>query len=340
MNTFGTLFKVTLYGESHQEAIGIVIDGVPPGIKINLEAITKDLKRRNPDLVGTTPRKEKDAFKITSGLLDGITTGSPLNIIIYNEDVRSKDYTHLKHHPRPGHSDFVANKKYFGFNDYRGGGRFSGRLTAPLVVAGCIAKMMVPFTFKHELKQIGALKDLSQIDSYLETIKAMGDSVGGIITLTVNDIPIGLGEPHFDKLEALAGQMLFSIPAVKGVQFGTGFDGVSRLGSEFNDVLVDEKGKTLSNHSGGVSGGISNGNPLTIDVFVKPTSSIAKSQESFNLVESKVETLEVKGRHDVAIVRRAGIVLENSLAIVLADLYLRYLAYEAYNKGRGEVNDL
>lgn len=340
MNTFGSLYKVTLYGESHQEAIGIVIDGIPAGIKINEDSIKEDLKKRNPQLVGTTPRKEKDAFKITSGLFNGVTTGSPLNVIIYNEDVLSKDYSHLLHHPRPGHSDFVARKKYFGFNDYRGGGRFSGRLTAPLVIAGCIAKMIVPFKFNHHLKQIGSLKDLSKIDAYLEEIQAMGESVGGIITLEVNDIPIGLGEPHFDKLEALAAQMLFSIPAVKGVQFGTGFDGVTRLGSEFNDTYLDENGKTLTNHSGGVSGGISNGNPLTIDVFIKPTSSIAKKQDSFNLENKQVQNLEVKGRHDVAIVRRAGIVLENSLAIVLADLYLRFLAYEAYNKGRGEANDL
>jgi chorismate synthase len=181
---------------------------------------------------------------------------------------------------------------------------------------------------------------MTKIDTYLETIQAKGDSVGGIITITVNDLPIGLGEPHFDKLESLASQMLFSIPAVKGVQFGTGFDGVTRLGSEFNDTYLDETGKTLTNHSGGVSGGISNGNPLTIDVFVKPTSSIAKKQDSFNLEKKQVQTLEVKGRHDVAIVRRAGIVLENSLAIVLADLYLRYLAYEAYNKTRGDHIDL
>ncbi|MFW5864850.1 MAG: chorismate synthase [Candidatus Izemoplasmataceae bacterium] len=332
MNTFGTLFKVTLYGESHQEAIGIIIDGIPAGVKIDETKIKEDLLKRNPPLVGTTPRKEKDAFKITSGLFNGVTTASPLHVIIYNEDVLSKDYSHLKKHPRPGHSDFVANKKYFGFNDYRGGGRFSGRLTAPLVIAGAIAKMILPFKFSHELKQIGTLKNMDKLDAYLEDIKAQKDSVGGIITLKVKDLPVGLGEPHFDKLEALVSQMLFSIPAVKGVQFGTGFDGVTMLGSEFNDTIVNEEGKTLTNHSGGVSGGISNGNPLVVDVFVKPTSSIGKAQSSYSFSEEKIETLEVKGRHDVAIVRRAGIVLENALAIVLTDLYLRHLAYQAFNQ--------
>lgn len=330
MNQFGTLFKITLYGESHQPQIGVVIDGVPSGIAIDETKITEDLKRRNPNAIGTTPRKEKDVFSITSGVFSGFSTGSPIHIGIPNMDVQSKDYTALKKHPRPGHADFVAHHKYAGFNDHRGGGRFSGRLTAPLVAAGAIAKMVVPFKFSHRIKQLGSLTDLSKIDAYLQTIQDEGDSVGGIIELTVTNLPIGIGEPMFEKVESKVAQMLFSIPAVKGVEFGLGFSGINTKGSTFNDAIIDETGKTKTNHAGGLSGGLTNGNPLVINVFIKPTSSIKKPQESFSLENKEVQTLAIKGRHDVAIARRAPIVLENALAIVLADLYLMDLAQKAY----------
>ena len=332
MNSFGQLFKITLYGESHQAMIGVVIDGVPPGIMIDEKKIREDLLKRNPQAIGTTPRKEKDEFVITSGVFEGKSTGSPIHVMIPNSDVQSKDYSNLKRHPRPGHSDFVAHHKYSGFNDYRGGGRFSGRLTAPIVIAGTIAKMVVPFSFSHRFKQIGTLKDMSKLDEYLQSIQDEGDSVGGIIELTVDDVPIGLGEPMFEKVESKASQILFSIPAVKGVQFGLGFDGITMKGSEFNDAIIDAKGQTKTNHSGGLSGGLTNGNPLKVDVFIKPTSSIKKPQSTFNIDQQEVSSLTIKGRHDVAIARRAPIVLESALAIVMADLYLQRLSQEAYQE--------
>lgn len=332
MNHFGSLFKITLYGESHQSSIGIVIDGMPPGITIDELAIQTDLSKRNPDLIGTTPRKEKDEFQITSGVFNGKSTGSPIHVTIPNKDIKSKDYSNIIHHPRPGHSDFVARKKYYGYNDYRGGGRFSGRLTAALVVAGAIAKMFLPFTFTHEIRQIGTLKDMSKLDEYLKSIQAQGDSVGGIIDVNVKGIPIGLGEPMFAKVESNVSQMLFSIPAVKGVQFGLGFDGITVRGSEFNDAIVNAQGQTKTNNSGGISGGITNGNPLHVSAFIKPTSSIKKKQKTYHFKTDSVEDLVIEGRHDVAIVRRAPIVLENAIAIVLADFYLQYIGQQAFQK--------
>ncbi|WP_025725101.1 chorismate synthase [Acholeplasma granularum] len=322
MNSIGTLFKITLYGESHQEAIGVVIDGMLPGIKLNWDLVHHDLLLRRPGKIGTTPRVEKDNFKVTSGIFNEFTTGSPIHIMIPNENVVSKDYEHLVTQPRPGHADYVAYKKYSGFHDYRGGGRFSGRLTAPIVVAGSLAKQMLPYEFSHELIQVGSLKDMSKIDEYLKSVHELGESVGGIVEIKVKNVDIGLGEPMFEKLDSKIGQIMFSIPAVKGVEIGTGFSGVNMYGSEFNDVYIDSLGKTKTNHSGGISGGISNGNDIVVRVFVKPTSSISKTQKSFNLKTNAEESFEVGGRHDTAIVRRVGIVLENALAIVLADLYL------------------
>lgn len=322
MNTIGDLFKITLYGESHQEAIGIVVDGLIPGTKIDVALIATDLKKRNPDAIGTTPRKEPDRFEITSGIFQGHATGSPVHIMIRNENIQSKDYDHLKTHPRPGHADYVASVKYHQHHDPRGGGRFSGRLTAPIVMAGSLAKMMLPYHFENQLIQVGTLKDMNQLDQYLSEIQAQGDSVGGIIEVKVTGLPVGLGEPMFGKLESKIAQMLFSIPAVKGVQFGTGFEGIEMRGSVFNDVIVNEEGHTKTNHSGGLSGGISNGNPLIVKVFIKPTSSIQKPQESFEHSSKTIQPLEVGGRHDVCIARRAGIVIENAVAIVVADNFL------------------
>ena len=328
MNSYGTLFKVTLYGESHQEAIGTIVDGVPAGIKIDDELITSDLTKRQPGAVGTTPRKEKDEFKILSGVFNGYATGSPIHIMIENKNIQSKDYEHLKNQPRPGHADFVAGVKYNGFQDYRGGGRFSGRLTAALTAAGSIAKMIIPFQFENKLVQVGALKDMEWLDQYLTEVQKAGDSVGGIIEVKVSGIPVGLGEPFFNKLDSEIGKMMFSIPAVKGVEIGKGFAGIEMMGSKFNDEILDARGKTKTNHSGGVSGGISNGNDLIVKVFIKPTSSIQKEQETYNYTTNLVEKLEIGGRHDVCIARRAGIVVENALAIVLADLYLINKAYQ------------
>lgn len=328
MNSYGTLFKVTLYGESHQQAIGVVVDGMIPGTKIDLDWIKADLEKRKPGAIGTTPRLEKDEVVITSGVFNGLATGSPIHAMIENLNVQSKDYEHLKTQPRPGHADFVSNIKYKGFQDYRGGGRFSGRLTAAIVVAGSLAKMMLPFKFEHKLKQVGTLKDMSKLDQYLQEISEKGDSVGGMIELKVSHMMVGLGEPFFQKLDAEIGKMMLSMPAVKGVEIGTGFSGIDMLGSAFNDEIINEKGHTKTNHSGGITGGISNGNDLIIKVMIKPTSSIQKTQETYDFQKESVESLNIGGRHDVAIVRRAGIVLENALAIVLADQYLMYKAYQ------------
>lgn len=326
MNQFGTLYRITLYGESHQPAIGVVIDGVPPGTAIDMAAIATDLKRRNPPLIGTTPRKEPDDVLITSGLLNGIATGSPIHAMIENKNVRSQDYDHLKTQPRPGHADFVAKMKYGGYQDPRGGGRFSGRLTAPLVVAGSIAKMFLPYTFSHRLVQVGTLTDMCQLDDYLTEVAAAGESVGGVIEVRVEGVPVGLGEPMFQKLDAQLAAMMFAIPAVKGVEVGTGFSGITMMGSDFNDRFVSDSGLTATNHAGGVTGGLSNGNPIVLKVFVKPTSSIAKPQETYAYDTASMRDLSVKGRHDVCIARRAGIVLENAAAIVLADLTLHQRA--------------
>jgi chorismate synthase len=327
MNTYGTLFKITLYGESHQSAIGVVIDGMPAGILIDQARIQADLKKRQPGAVGTTPRKEEDAFEITSGVFNGYSTGSPIHLMIRNQNVRSQDYDHLKKQPRPGHADFVAEVKYQGFQDHRGGGRFSGRLTAALVAAGAIAKMIIPFQLSHHLLSVGTLKDLTKMDEYLQEIASQGDSVGGVIQVKATRMMVGIGEPFFNKLDAEIGKMMLSIPAVKGVEIGTGFEGASWLGSQFNDQIIDQEGHTRTNHSGGITGGISNGNDLLVQVMIKPTSSIQKTQETFHFGSESIEPLDVSGRHDVCIARRAGIVLENALAIVLADQYLMYKAY-------------
>lgn len=327
MNSYGTLFRITLYGESHQSAIGVIIDGMPAGIDIDMQMIENDMKKRQPGAIGTTPRKEEDVVNILSGVFNGKSTGSPIHLMIENTNVKSQDYEHMKTHPRPGHADFVASKKYKGFHDYRGGGRFSGRLTAAIVAAGAVAKMVIPYNLSHELIQLGTLKDMRQIDEYLLKIAEQKDSVGGIIEVKAQGLPVGLGEPFFQKLDAEIAKMMFSIPSVKGVEFGLGFRGIDAKGSETNDLIIDQEGRTKTNHSGGVTGGISNGNDLVFRVMIKPTSSIGKPQETYDFSEGKVSELVIGGRHDVAIARRAGIVLENALAIVLADQYLISQAY-------------
>lgn len=322
MNSYGTLFKVTLYGESHQDAMGVVVDGMIPGTVIDEDLIKQDLERRKPGAVGTTPRKEMDACKITSGVFNGKATGSPIHLMIENHNTKSKDYEKLVNQPRPGHADFVAAKKYDGFQDYRGGGRFSGRLTAPLVAAGSLAKMMFPYQISSQIMRVGELTDLSHLDEYLAEIEKQGDSVGGIVKVVVKDVPIGLGEPFFQKLDAEIAKMVMCIPAVKGVSFGAGFEAAHKLGSAWNDAFINDRGITKTNHSGGVSGGISNGNDIIVKVLVKPTSSIQKEQNTYDFKKKVVNKLEIGGRHDVAIIRRIQVVLENVIAIVLADLML------------------
>lgn len=327
MNSFGSLFRVHIYGESHGSGIGVLIDGVPSGIKLTLEDFTKDLSKRKSGKIGTTPRKEDDIPNIISGVFNDFTTGAPINIFFENKNTDSKVYTDFKSHPRPGHADFSATKKYSGFNDIRGGGHFSGRLTLALVAAGVIAKKILnDFIFSSEIESIGILNKLEfdkKLENYLLETAHSGDSLGGIISLTIKNVPIGLGEPFFDSVESVLSSIIFSIPGIKGVEFGAGFKGTEFLGSKFNDCFIDKSGKTSSNNNGGINGGITNGNDIFLKVAVKPTSSIFKPQETFHFKDNNIQSLKINGRHDVAFLLRVPIVLENSVAIALADLYLQ-----------------
>lgn len=318
MNSFGRIFRVSVVGESHGEIVGILIDGCPPGIKINQEDFLLDLERRKPKVVGTTLRKEDDVPMIKSGVYNGYSSGAPILIEIENKNKISKDYDNLKSHYRPGHADFTAYNKYNGFNDPRGGGHFSGRLTAALVVAGVIAKKVIPHVeIKANIEYVGGLKDYEQL---VENTSEAGDSLGGIVYCEVNNLPIGIGEPFFDSLESVISHLVFSIPAVKGIEFGRGFQSANIYGSEMNDIIIDNLGTSKTNNAGGINGGISNGNTLYFRVAIKPASSIAITQQTYNSKTKQVEELEIKGRHDSAIVLRVPPVLEAVTAIALTDL--------------------
>ena len=322
MNEFGKLFKVNIYGESHNTSVGVLIDGIPAGIKLDETDFLTDLAKRKPNKPSQTSRVEADLPLIESGLFNGYTTGTPMLVRFLNNNTHSSDYSNLVTQPRPGHADFVMSKKYNGYNDYRGGGHTSGRLTVGIVAAGVLAKKITNFKYETELVKLGNLTDMSKKEDYLNEIVNQKDSVGGIVRITVKDVPVGLGEPYFYSLESAVSQILYSIGAVKGVSFGIGFDGCDLLGSQYNDPIINNSGRTLTNNNGGVNGGVSNGNDIIVNVFVKPTASIYKEQQTFDFEANKVLPLEIKGRHDSAIVERAMIVLENAVAIALCDLYL------------------
>ena len=328
MNGFGKVFKVNIFGESHNSSVGVLLDGIPAGISLCEEDFSFDINRRKPQHASQTARKESDRPLIESGLFNGHTTGTPMLIRFLNENTISKDYSNLLTQPRPGHADFVMSKKYNGFNDYRGGGHTSGRLTVGLVAAGVIAKKIIKYEFDTQLIQLGTLTDLSKKEEYLANVVKSGDSVGGVIRVTVKNVNIGLGEPFFYSVESAISQILYSIGAVKGVSFGVGFDGVNLLGSEYNDSIIDESGKTLTNNNGGINGGVTNGNDLIVNIFVKPTPSIYKEQQTFDFTKGDVAPLEIRGRHDSAIVERAMVVCENAIAIALCDLYLLNKIYK------------
>lgn len=325
MNSWGQLFRVSLWGESHGEQVGVSIDGVPAGIALCIEDFEADLARRRAGSRGTTPRCESDTPHIVSGIFEGKTTGAPLTIIFLNENTRSTDYSSLKSHPRPSHADFVAQRKYDGCNDYRGGGHFSGRLTLALVAAGVVAKKILgsDVCFHTEITAIGGTTDREQFAHIIEQTIAEHDSVGGIVECRVGGIGIGLGEPFFDSAESLIAHLLFSVPAIKGVEFGSGFHSAAMQGSEHNDCIIDGKGTTLTNHAGGIVGGITNGNELVVRAAVKPTASIAKEQMTYNFSSGTIEPLTIKGRHDACIALRAAVVIEAAVAIALAELKLR-----------------
>jgi chorismate synthase len=324
MNKFGQLFSLSIYGESHGASVGIIMDGCPPGIGLRVEDFMHDISRRKSGAKGTTPRIESDMPIILSGVFNEKTTGAPINIMFENNNIKSKDYSNLVSTPRPGHSDYVADKKYKGFNDYRGGGHFSGRLTLCLVAAGVLAKKIIPtIGISASLISVGGSKE---IEKTIDNALAEGDSVGGIVECRVTDIPIGLGEPFFDSLESQLSHIVFAIPAVKGIEFGNGFEASRLNGSENNDNF-NLDGTTVTNNAGGINGGISNGNELVFRIAIKPTSSISKIQKTANFKEDKLENLKIVGRHDACIALRVPVVLEAATAIVLADNYLRTKAY-------------
>jgi chorismate synthase len=325
MNSFGRIFRTTIFGESHGPYVGITIDGCPAGIPIKEEDFEADLERRKGGVQkGTTPRQEEDRPLFISGVFNGVSTGAPLTILFTNNNTRSADYEKARSTPRPGHADFTAHEKFHGFEDYRGGGHFSGRLTVCIVAAGVVAKKIISaISIKATILEIGGE---STIDAGLEKAIAEKDSVGGIIECRASGCPIGWGEPFFDSVESVLAHAVFSIPAIKGIEFGAGFKAARMFGSQHNDSIVEASGKTSTNNSGGVVGGITNGNELVFRVVVKPTSSTPKPQETWNNETGKVETFSVKGRHDLSIALRVPPVLESVTAMVLADLSLVYKA--------------
>ena len=320
MNSFGRIFRISVFGESHGPAIGVSIDGVPAGIPLSIEDFKTDINRRKAGKKGTTHRIEADIPEIVSGWFNGFTTGAPLTIIFRNENIQPSDYENIAKTPRPGHADFVAHKRFSGFNDYRGGGHFSGRLTLALVAAGVVAKKIVdPIKISATLTAAGGSKN---IDASVERAVEKNDSIGGIVECKAAGIPVGWGEPFFDSVESVISHLAFAVPAIKGIEFGSGFRSAEMFGSQHNDSILDATGKTSTNNSGGISGGMTNGNELVFRVAVKPTSSIGQKQKTFSFASEKVEELEVKGRHDACIALRVPVVIEAITAIALADFKL------------------
>ena len=319
MNSFGTNFRLSIFGESHGECVGVVMDGVPAGMTLREEDFLADLDRRRSGARGTTPRKESDTPHLISGVFEGHTTGAPLTVLFYNENTRSGDYRNLVTHPRPSHADWVAYKKFKGYNDYRGGGHFSGRLTLGLVAAGVVAKKMLgEVDIQSRILEIGGCSDPDRFPEVVEQALRACDSVGGVIECTADGVAVGLGEPFFDSVESVMSHLLFSVPAVKGVEFGNGFEAARLRGSQNNDPIVSPDGKTATNHAGGINGGITNGNQIVVRVAIKPTASIATEQNTLNTETGRVEPLMVKGRHDACIALRAPVVIEAAVAIALA----------------------
>lgn len=355
-SVLGNKIKLSVFGESHGEAIGCVIDNFPAGLKLDMEKIYRDMQRRAPGRDRTTTsRKESDMPKILSGVLDGITTGAPIAMMIENTNTRSGDYSNLMTVPRPSHSDYPAYIKYNGNNDVRGGGHFSGRLTAPVVFAGALAKQLLAqkgIRVAAHISRIGDVYDTpfdknnisaelmdtlssdyfstistekeTEMRAAIESARLMGDSIGGVIECAVTGMPVGLGGNMFDTVEGRLSYALFGVPAVKGVQFGMGFDFAGARGSEANDFYTTENGKikTLTNNNGGVLGGMTSGAPIVFSVAIKPTASISKPQQSVNLQTGKNETLVINGRHDPCIVPRAVPVIECVTAFALLDLIM------------------
>jgi len=352
-DSLGKLFTITSFGESHGRCVGVIIDGCPAGLAIAEEDIQKELDERRPGGgAAATTRVEEDKVEVLSGIRDGVTTGAPICLLVWNRDIDSSEYEKNRFIPRPGHADYTAFVKYGGFADYRGGGRFSGRITAGFVMAGAVAKKLLALLGVEILAhtvEIGGVRarprEFAQIKEnalrnplrcadpeaaeemtrLLEKVRAEGDSLGGIIEGVACNVPVGLGEPVFDNLDGELAKALLAIPAVKGVEFGAGFSVAGKRGSENNDPFAIREGRivTLTNNAGGILGGISTGMPIVVRVAVKPTASIARSQPTVDIQKMEEVSLEIKGRHDVCIVPRAVAVVEAMMAVVLSDFALR-----------------
>ena len=354
-NNFGTNISMTIFGESHGPCIGITLDGLPAGFKINLERIKEDMEKRKAKGSISTQRHEDDEVEIVSGFFNGYTTGTALTILIQNKNTQSKDYSDIQYRLRPGHADFSAYEKYHGFQDYRGGGHFSGRLTAPIVAAGSICRQILEtknILIGSHIEQLYALHDapfsnnIDELKKQSQTLnkkefatldeqvaqnmeqaileaKNEQDSIGGILESTIINLPAGIGEPFFDSIESILAHLLFSIPAVKGVSFGAGFQMAAKKGSEANDAFImNDTIQTKTNNNGGINGGISNGMPIIIHTCIKPTPSIYKTQETVDYKTKESQTLNIKGRHDPCILHRARIVVDSMIAFGILDLLM------------------
>ncbi len=357
MNTYGKVFRITTFGESHGTAIGVTIDGCPPNLDLDLDYIQQELDRRRPGQSKiVTQRKELDQVQVVSGVFEGKTTGTPLTLLIWNKDAKSKDYSHIATKFRPSHADYTYQQKY-GIRDYRGGGRSSARETAARVAAGAIAKQFLAqkgiriTAYTSQVGQIKLMTPYSQFDfneieqndvrcpdatlatqmiERIKEVRKQGDTIGGVVSAVIQHTPVGLGEPVFDKLHAELGKAMLSINAVKGFEYGSGFDGVEMLGSEHNDLMFkneDDQVHTRSNYSGGIQGGISNGEDIYFRVAFKPVATLMKDQESVDTTGAAV-TVQGKGRHDPCVVPRAVVIVEAMAALVLMDFYLRQQAYQ------------
>ena len=331
MNTFGRKFRVSIFGESHGELIGVVLDGVQPGIELSEEDFVQDIARRKSGAKGTTPRIEEDKPMLVSGVYEGCTTGAPLTIVFRNMNTQSSDYNQFAAMPRPGHADLTAALKWDDYQDPRGSGHFSGRLTLPIVAAGVVAKkMLYSLTILDEtpakevnarLVELGGSTDEQTWQEAIDKAIEEGDSLGAAVECTVPEIDPGYGEPFWDSVESVIAHAIFSIPGVRGLEFGDGFQTARMKGSEHNDPIGAD-GRPLKNGAGGVNGGITNGAPLTFRVAFKPTSSIRKAQQTFNFQTGGMDTLEIRGRHDACFALRTPVVVEAMTAIALADLIL------------------
>ncbi|PID58338.1 chorismate synthase [candidate division KSB3 bacterium] len=320
MNSFGRIFRVSLFGESHGKSIGVVIDGVPAGIPLTPEDFRTDLERRRPGAKGTTLRREDDLGLLKSGVFHDRSSGAPLIVQFENTDTDSSAYENIRQCPRPGHADFTSFHKFGGLHDYRGSGHFSGRITLGLVAAGVVAKKILKgISIQAEVVEAGGS---ARIEEPIEDALKDHDSIGGIIECRVNGLPPGLGEPFFDKTSAMLAHIIFAVPGIRGLEFGAGFAAARMKGSQCNDPILDKHGTTASNHSGGLNGGITNGNELFFRVAVKPTSSIGRAQNTIHLPDGTPTTLVVKGRHDTCFALRLPVVIEAATAIVLADFML------------------